>query len=959
MSLYKVISNYYVDLLDYLNVRYRKYNGNFDAYFQSMNGDAKKQFVNKVATVFQRIEILRTAQTGFFKSQKRNNTAYILILAVMIIVAFVIMAALFYFDVTQGELFSMNDIVKALLIYLIMYLIFFTIFLVLIINVRENKRQSSAMSTESDTDINKMIKLFGVTPELSKLLVFIGFKNTETKAKYEPIFKANVNMIDKYLIRPNNVEQEDTGGVKKKKTVQPVTDVVIFNYESFFNDYRYQLLNAVKQFYNSGEGYDLLRKEIVSSSNILMLKEFRRIMEYYYKLVKRKENPELLTDNKKVYETLDRFVVKDLEIVSKINQPPNPNAYINRAQKQSSQDPDADVTKNLNDSEFTTEYNKLLLTFAFLIIYMSQLFMKKKADDPTFDTSLKQAMPHLIDISLLSENVDFHNFMKLEFGNHFKNELPNTMVLVTQAATLDSIYVNTILQFKDVFDSIYQTTMITIKGDYFFPFDTTYMNTAIRQFVTTYSSQKGFTLDGGYLTTILGKINTTLIPKCYQTFNVRSDVEYKKAGIVSRISTNVKKFDINLMSNSKYIIGKLEETGNFDSELQALVMEILGAIDRDVAQKKLGEESTYKKEAHNYRFLDLDQFITELDKITYNDLKVGLNYAFFGEILDRFYFSVSSSIYAKDKTSKDIYFTSEKRFKIAKISLIFTIAILILGLIYHIISMTEEFKYYKLARAESLSPNAIKGLPKNEVKNIKKDYLDENVNIWIKAIVPVAAMFFFICLLISFYKKAQAKLRFNKDTIDANTAELRSSINDMKTLFDDLDTTISPGQRTQAILNIKQIGVDEKTSLYEKLKVIVDKFEKCNYVLQSQKNDLPFPYAEVITDGFMVAVILLSLVYVFGSINPLERVKEIKVLNSLKEKGEYMDSDEGYANDLLTKAACHDADIDSIMFTLKILFFMFIIMFLIFYSTKVLSSTSEFEYGIYNSSYFEESICLD
>lgn len=958
MSLYKVISNYYVDLLDYLNVRYRKYNSNFDMYFQSMTSDHKKQFINKVATVFQRIEILRGAQKGFFKSQRRTNTSYIIILAFIIIISFIILALLFYFDLTEGELYTITRIIKSLIIYLIMYLIFFTIFLVLIVNIQENKRQIVAMSNESDLDINRLVKLFGVTPELTKLLVFIGFKNTETKEKYEPIFKDNTKLIDKYLIRPNTTKEEDKGGVKKK-TIQPVSEIVSFNYDLFFSDYRIPLLNAVKLFYNSGEGYDVLRKEIISSSNIQMLKEFRRIMEYYYKLIKRKENPDLINDEKKIYETLDRFVVKDLEIVAKINQPPNVNAYINTTQKQSQQDPVSDLTKNLNDSEFVTEYNKLLLTYTFLIIYMTQIFLKKKSDDPTYDASLKMAMPHLIDISLLSENVDFHNFIKIEFTNHFNNELPNTMVLVSKASTLDSIYINTILQFKDLFDSIYQTTMMTIQGDYFFPFDPTYMNTAIRQFITKYASQKGFTIDGGYISTLIGKINTILIPKCYQTFNVRTDIEYKKAGIVSRIATNVKKFDINLMNNSKYILGKLEETGKFDSDSNSLVIEMLSAIDRDVAQKKLSEESTYKQESINYRFLQLDQFIAELDKITYNDLKTGLNYKFYSEILDRFYFSVSSSIYAKDRTSKDIYFTSEKRFKIAKITIIFTIFILLLGLIYHIISMNEEFKYYKIAKSERLSSNAVKALPAHEVKLLKKDYIDENVNIWIKSIVPVAAMFFFICLLVSFYKKAKAKFRFNKETIDANTAELRSSINDMKTLFEDLDTTISAGQRTQKILNIKQIGIDEKTSLYEKLKVIIDKFEKCNYVLQSQKNDLPFPYAEVITDGFMISVILIALVYVYGSINPLERVKDIKVLNTLKEKGEYMDSDEGYANDLLTKAACHDASIDSVMFTLKILFFMFIVMFLIFYSTKVLSSTSEFEYGIYNSSYFEESICLD
>ena len=225
--------------------------------------------------------------------------------------------------------------------------------------------------------------------------------------------------------------------------------------------------------------------------------------------------------------------------------------------------------------------------------------------------------------------------------------------------------------------------------------------------------------------------------------------------------------------------------------------------------------------------------------------------------------------------------------------------------------------------------------------------------------IPLAANIFFICLLISVYKKNVAKYNFNKETIDGNTAILRSSLNDMTTQFEELDMKISKGQSAQSIKNLPQIGLEEKTALYNHLKTIIDKFEKCNYVLSTAKSTMPFPYTEVIIDGFILTCIVLCALFVYGKINPLQRIKDIKVLNKLKEKGEYMDSDEGYANELISKASCHDSDIDSIMFTLKIIFFMFIVMFLIFYATKVVSSTADYEWGIYNSFYFEESMCLD
>jgi hypothetical protein len=161
------------------------------------------------------------------------------------------------------------------------------------------------------------------------------------------------------------------------------------------------------------------------------------------------------------------------------------------------------------------------------------------------------------------------------------------------------------------------------------------------------------------------------------------------------------------------------------------------------------------------------------------------------------------------------------------------------------------------------------------------------------------------------------------------------------------------------IKEIPQISVDDKTRIYEKMKVIVDKYEKCNYVLATQKNDIPFPYTEAILDMFMITACVVCIVFLLGTINPIEKLKTIKELNKLKERGIYQENDPDFISEAKEKAQCHDQDIDAVIFTLKIMFFMFIILFLVFYATKIISSTSEFEFGLYNSVYFEESMCLD
>ena len=964
MSLQKVISNYYTDLLDYLNSNYRKHSGDFDKYINSLNSESKKQLINKMASVFSRIYVLKESQTRFYKSKRRNYIAYITIFCIMIVISGWVIYYLANRDLTEGEVYTDYQRYVTMLTYLIFFMVLVSIFTLLIINSAENKKRVVVMARESDEDLQKMLKLFPLDNDEILLLQFIGFKYTESRSKYKIIHDHNKDLIDPYIKREVVPEPVGNNPNVKKKVSQTVNESNAFDYEKYFNNKRETLSKTIKQFYDNGEGYNTVRKEIVASSNVLILREFRNIMKYYYKIVKRKDNPEKLTDDKKIFDSLDKFVVKDLIIASNIIQPPNPNAYVDRANKVATQNPDVDITNSHADSLFVPEFNKLLKCFNYIIVYMYQFKDLKKANDPTFNSGIKGLMPQNIDVSLHTDNVEFYGYMKTYFSDEFEKRvdanLGTAKAASGKAGSMSNVYSNILLQYKDVLDNLYQTTMLAYKYDYLYPFDGQHMKNAITSSFSEFLN--GVEFDASFATQIIEKIYKDIIPKCYKTYIVHTDIDSKKSAIVSRIAANIQKFNISVVQHQKYILGKVDQESNTkpDSDTKNFIIEMLGAVDRDVKQKKASAASTLRQSTNDSRFLELDQFIEELDKISYRDLKLGLNYEFYGEILDRFYFSVNDAIYGSTgKGVRDIYFDSAKKFLLGKVAMICVIVILCFIQIYHFIWWGNMSKYYDIAKSIDLHPDATKGMHPSNVKALRKDYFDEYVNNWMKIIIPIAGNVFIICLLISVYQKNVAKYNFNKETIDGNTAILRSSVNDMTTLFEDLDMKISKGQASQSIKTLPQIGLEEKTALYNNLKAIIDKFEKCNYVLSTAKSTMPFPYTEVIIDGFILVCIVLCLLFVYGKIDPLQRIKDIKVLNKLKEKGEYMDSDEGYANELISKASCHDSDIDSVMFTLKIIFFMFIVMFLIFYATKVVSSTAEYEWGIYNSFYFEESICLD
>lgn len=970
MSLQKVVSNYYIDLLDYLGNKYRKHNGNFDVYFDSMSADGQKQLIEKIASVFQRIHILRSTQRRFWRTRARNQTAYVIILSLMIVLSFFVMIWNLLTSLRSGELVTSFQKKSVIVMYIIIYLVIFTVFLLIIVNIQENKKQSRALHDETTTDLDSLQSLFGASTELIVVMRFIGFKSTETKREYNLILKENEAVIKRIMgkdfVTAEVVGQKNTQGKPKKFKINEADSV---NYKSVFMIYRNELLTCIKNFYDNGEGYVTMRKEVVASSNILILKEFRRIMEYYYKLMKRKNNSELLKDDKKVNDILDKYVVTEINLVGKLLVPMNENAFVDVPAEEAISRLDElqkSINMNFEDEDFVKAYNDLTTFMVYIVFYCLQLYFKKSANDKTFDPILKKLMPQYIDTTLFPESVELMSNIKKTFVEHEKTKL-NALIVSSTAtnASMSTLYFELLQQFQQALDPYYQNVMIHLKGDFFFPFSPWYYETIVLSLYEGYKDAlKQAKIEDTFYKEFMSVYGKRFIPSYWTTFKEKfKDINLRKDALISRISANIAKYDkLKVMEHQAYVQSKVQKT----PETEAVIMEILVSVDQQVANKKLSEDASYGKKANSNRFLELEQFVEEVDKVTYVDLKVGLNLEFYSEILDRFYYSVNNSIYSSgnngNRTSKDIYFASNKNFKLAKIALIFGIVIICLALVYNIMSVNEDYKYANVAESRAIiqaREKEEKEKIRGEVKYLTRSFTEHKLNIWMKGVIPIAFGIFFICLLISVYKKHQTKFRYNKETIDSNTSELRSALGDLRIMFEDFDIKIPLAQRNQMIKNLTILGPEEKANMYEKLKIVIDKFEKCNYVLATQKSELPFPYTEVIIDAFMIAVIVLCIFWVLGQIGPFERFKKIRNLNRLKEKGVYSNTTKEWNQDALVEASCHDSEMDSILFMLKILFFLFIVLFLIFYATKVLTSTSEFELGIYNSMYFEESMCID
>lgn len=972
MSAYKVISNNYVDFLDYMNNLYRKNNGDLNTYFAKMTLDDKTVLIDRLAFLLQRMRIVQSSQEKFYNTKKNNSTFFMILLWVVILVSGLIMFGLLVFQLKNSSSTTlMSQKIQTGLVYLITYSIIFGVFFILYLNIKENKKKFEALQTETTDDINKLRKvLLNNDTAFYTLLEFVGYKRNEMVLAYNDLYKKQKGIIDMYL---NKIEENVDNSPRKipKAFVQPYWT---FKYDEFYKKYGKKIQDDILKFFNNGEGYETINKIFIVTSNTLMLKEMRNIMKYYYTVIKRKENAETIENgDKNKIDTIDRYVIPDLKLTKYLENASRTGAYIDPTQsKDPTSPPDQVLQYNLNNTTFMEQFNRLKMVFCYTVMYCYQFYLRKSTDDKDFDQSLLLYMIHLIELKFVTSNFDAYAYLRDQFANHYKSSFKLTysdVIALPKDANIDAYYEKTLLELKQIFDTYYQSTILVLQGDYLFPFNGQYMMDNLESYMVSLFSPSSTSIEdigmnAGYFNRIKAIMQNKLIPRCYETYNLRANIEYSKGAIVSRITTNISKFDIKVSDYSQYIVGKLQETENIDTAKTVVVVDIINVVDKNLYQKKLGATTTYGKNANEVRFLTLDEFLTAIDDIQYNDLKNGLQFSFLNEILDKFYYSVSMSTILKEKNSKDIYFNQEKKFKIGKVALVILCVILSMGLVHHLMSVMDEMRY--TSKAESMYVSDVDKQEANKSPVSRKSYndvrfafLDTKVNIVIKGVVPIVGMVFLITLLFSMFKKSEAKFKFNKETIDTNTNALRTSVKQLKTVFDDLDKKINVSDWNSTIKNLPMISVEEKTNIYEAVKKTVDKFEKCNYILSSQKNDLPFPYTETIIDMFMILICVLCILYILGKINPMQILRDMKVLYSLKERGMYSESDPDFTSEIQTLAACHETNMESISFTIKILFFLFVVMFLIFYSTKVVSSTSEFESGIYNSVYFEESTCFE
>lgn len=1011
MSRYRLIRNYYVDLLDYLkpiiieskNAAQRDNNSVLTQFNNRLDSTKKKTIINKLtSTVNGIIKSIETEQKYFLDKYSEQKTFKIMYIVMMIIISILIVIAIFFKakSIINGPEYEGLEnsiawrLTSSILTYLIIFLIILSVFIVLTVNVNTLLNvYSETIGSNSQVDVlrdelNIYCSLIFNSSNISNLYLYFYYFDAWKNAMSNGIVSSDQHTILNYYV--DIFKKTETGTNFLKEFSPDLNTKVVNNQASSAADILkksnnnnwectlYDFLSAknnndlpqcLLDFYADGQGYENVQKIILYSSPVFMLQETNKLLKYYYLLV----TPQSDLSNNDTTKT--NAILKDI-VINPISNVLSTKNTINTLDQI-----DYSSNERLNTaSNFNTNNGYLQDLFEYLLIFGFPIYLKKsdKATDfPIPGYTDKMPMKTILitseDIDAVKNNIDrnrenpallktlqldlqsktIHLELKNIFSTIYANEF-NTYITSTIADN-SSLELVTSKFYKSV-EQIYENLLYNFKGDILYPFALTWIKTKISnsQIVTALKNSidpKNIQDLNSYLDIMTNIIYDKLvlpIKNSYNIFNNKRDI------LIEEISTklvNYKKIDVIKYQNI-VISGLITINNSFKDDVDN-VIELLNEIHKTVNIKRTFELNTT---TINKKFIDSDDFITLLNTNTYNDLETNLKTAYFRDIVDNFNKNISTNIALNHPNLNNLFYNSIRTYKLFKTAFIL---ITIIGVLLFI-----KFIMYNVSianRVWSMQPDAsLNDCAKAEFDKRKKVNV---ANVSARFIFSIIFLVLIIALLRSYYKKMIDIDSFNHDIIQENTTVLLRKLTDLDTLVNNISTTIVDSDRNRKIESIDStiFSKEDKENIYANIIDIINSYEKCNFIMEAAKNKIPFPHTDVFINILMILISLYVLNVGLTSFAPIKRIYKIKMLNKMKEA-----LNAGSVNNLAefsarldSEATCHNEDMDVLAYLLKIIVFTFIIFFMIYYSSKVLSTANDFKYGLYNTSYYNDLRCYE
>lgn len=147
-------------------------------------------------------------------------------------------------------------------------------------------------------------------------------------------------------------------------------------------------------------------------------------------------------------------------------------------------------------------------------------------------------------------------------------------------------------------------------------------------------------------------------------------------------------------------------------------------------------------------------------------------------------------------------------------------------------------------------------------------------------------------------------------------------------------------------------NVADYNVLYTTMKQVVETYDKCNSLARSQK-DMPFPTLDLVVMVVGAALVLFALMYIMAALKPLEKVRNIRNLMNVRKRLRVGDAVPEF-DSLITCCKTPGSVWERIMDVGVVV----LLMFTIYASVTVSSSTADFRAALYSSAEYTDSKCI-
>lgn len=760
--------------------------------------------------------------------------------------------------------------------------------------------------------------------------------------------------------------------------------------------WEYYTLKIIKNVHREGTGLSRLRLTENKTDPIQILQGTNEILSNYYKLMlKTYQPPDANISNESILRILDNTIVKELKRVDFSTD----KSYSND-----------EIVDKLNQS---IEFSLLKLTFKNLLIYMYlpwlvvhyKKLMKLHYPDSDFAKSFVETIaetdkPIINDFmandAASKEIISQYPLLRSNYIDELRmlENYSTSISTLQQKTELDKFIATSVLRFNEVydannddyfkdikdksqsekeqiyskymqsfnyyFDSLYNklidNVLIKMNPDksQLFIFDTQFMRDILEGVIANSNVLKQtnpkyrFYMTDAIINIIVDEQRKRFVQKLGLDFNAEGTnpdtiksrrVTQQINDVTKAVATAVAPYQITTSMYNKYIYKKVFDGTTVNPYLSSLIDNILVQVDFEASLIRKMKPTL--QDDDDTRFVLPQNFISSISSFKYATLIQSLRVDDLKEI-----------VAALDIDSTGFFLDKQKSLARSQLFLTGAIFTSIFGyVLYMTLSHTRFPNFSDLQDVD----------PVKAFQRLDNEQFQSYNNIIVREIfvsgVPFAMVVLFISIFASFVAKKKADLEFNKERVAQNTNAINTSISKLKTIVDELTARIKVEDRVLPIKNIASITEDDQINLYNAMKSIMSSYDKCNYIIGSGRNELPFPYAEVFADGLMSGVIVCVIIYILFTFAPIERLTELKDLYEYKETAQTLVNDPTFIKEISTKFDCHTDNVESIMMTVKLVFALSIIVFMFVYTTKVVNTSKLYKIGLYNSKYFEKSKC--